>query len=167
MTLPLLKAFNCDILAYDPFVSRTEAKRLGVRLVELDELFSQCDAVSLHAPALPATFHMVGAAQLRLLRDGAALINTARGQLVDHDALYEECRTGRISAALDVTDPEPLPADSPLWGLDNVYILPHVAGLGHAGLFQIGDDAFNALNLALSGDRVPGAVSLERWECIA
>ncbi|MDR3707823.1 MAG: hydroxyacid dehydrogenase [Capsulimonadaceae bacterium] len=165
--IPLLKAFDCRILAYDPFVSAQDASRLGVQLIELDELFRRCDAVSLHAPALPATRHMIGATQLRLLRDGATLVNTARGMLLDHDALYDECRTGRISVALDVTDPEPLPAGSPLLGLPNVYVLPHVAGLGHAGLFQIGDDAFEALNLALSGDLVPGAVPLQRWESIA
>lgn len=167
MTIPLLHAFDCRILAYDPFYTPEQAARLNVALAPLDDLFRQCDAVSLHAPSLPTTYHMVGASQLRLLRDGATLVNTARGSLLDHDALYEECRSGRISVALDVTDPEPLPPSSPLRSLPNVFITPHIAALGHAGLFHIGDQALQSLQLALSGDDVPGAVRLERWEALA
>jgi phosphoglycerate dehydrogenase-like enzyme len=166
-TIPLLQAFECRILAYDPYVSNEDAARLEVELVDLDDLFRKCDAVSLHAPALPATRHMIGATQLRLMRDGATLINTARGMILDHDALYDECRSRRINVALDVTDPEPLPANSPLHSLPNVFITPHVAAGGYAGLHRIGDRAFEAIKLALSGSPVPGAVRIERWESLA
>ena len=82
---------------------------------------------------------MVGAEQLSLLRDGAVLVNTARGSLVDHDALIEEAATGRIRVALDVTTPEPPPADSPLRAMPNVILTPHVAGHGRYGHRRIGD----------------------------
>ncbi len=164
MTIPLLKAFECHILAYDPFCSSEEAASLGVELVALNDLFRRSDAVSLHAPAVPSTRNMIGAEQLNLLREGAALINTARGMIIDHDALYEKCRTSRINVALDVTDPEPLPTDSPLFDLPNVTILPHVAGLGYAGLLQIGDQAFEAIGQAMAGNNVHGAIPIERWD---
>ncbi|MEZ5343844.1 MAG: NAD(P)-dependent oxidoreductase [Acidimicrobiales bacterium] len=102
----------------------------GAQKVELDELCATCDVVSLHAPPLPATHHMItGAAQLALLRDGATLINTGRGPLVDHDALIAELEAKRIYAVLDVTDPEPLPDASPLHHTP-VFLTPHLAGSG-------------------------------------
>ena len=90
--------------------------------VELDELFARADIVTLHAPSIPETRHMVGAAQLRLLRDGALLVNTARGSLIDQEALVREAAGGRIRVALDVTTPEPLPGDSPLRRMPNVIV---------------------------------------------
>lgn len=166
--LPLICPFGCRILVYDPYLSEADAERYGVEQMELDNLFRLSDVVSLHAPALPSTRHMIGARQLSLLRDGAALVNTARGTLLDHDALYTECRGGRISVVLDVTDPEPLPEDSPLWNLPNVFLLPHIAGVGDAGLFQMGDGALAALRDVFAGRRpASGIVPLERWETIA
>jgi phosphoglycerate dehydrogenase-like enzyme len=96
--------------------------------VELDELCARSHVVTLHAPALPSTRHMIDAARLALLRDGATLVNTARGVLVDTDALTAELLTGRISAVLDHTDPERLPDESPLYTLPNVFMTPHIAG---------------------------------------
>jgi phosphoglycerate dehydrogenase-like enzyme len=86
------------------------------------------DIVSLHAPDIPETHHMLDRARLALIRDGGVLINTARGALVDHEALTEELVSGRLRAVLDVTEPEPLPADSPLYRLPNVFLTPHIAG---------------------------------------
>jgi phosphoglycerate dehydrogenase-like enzyme len=96
--------------------------------VELDELLATSDVVSLHAPALPSTERMIGAPQLARMLDGATLINTARGVLVDHDALVPEVRSGRLTAVLDVTDPEPLPPDHPLLHLPTCVVTPHLAG---------------------------------------
>jgi phosphoglycerate dehydrogenase-like enzyme len=84
--------------------------------------------VSLHAPSLPKTRHLLDARRLALLRDGATLINTARGALVDGEALERELVSGRIDAVIDTTEPEILPADSPLYELPNVVLTPHVAG---------------------------------------
>jgi phosphoglycerate dehydrogenase-like enzyme len=124
----LLAPFRCEVVVADPFLTTESARELGVCLVDLDTLLATSDVVSLHAPALPSTERMLGAAELARMIDGATLINTARGQLVDHDALVDELRTGRISAVLDVTDPEPLPAGHPLLGLPNCVVTPHLAG---------------------------------------
>ncbi len=126
--IELLRPFAFELLLYDPFVTAEEAAALGTRLVPLSELMRGSDIVSLHAPALPSTRHMLDAGMLALLRDGATFINTARGSLVDHAALEAELLTGRIDAVLDVTEPEPLPADSRLYDLPNVLLTPHVAG---------------------------------------
>jgi phosphoglycerate dehydrogenase-like enzyme len=123
-----LRRLDADVCVYDPYLAATEADELGVRKVELDELLDTCDVVSLHAPALPETAKMIGAAELARMRPGTSLINTARGMLVDTAALEEACVSGRINAILDVTDPEPLPSTSVLWELPNVVITPHIAG---------------------------------------
>ncbi len=128
LTIDLLRPFHLEVVVSDPYLSDDGAGRLGVERVELDELLRTSDVVSLHAPALPSTERMIGADQLAAMLDGATLINTARGSLVDHDALTAELTTGRISAVLDVTDPEPLPSDHPLLALPNCVVTPHLAG---------------------------------------
>ncbi len=123
-----LRMFDLDLLLSDPFVDVAGARALGAELVELDELMRRADVVTLHAPALPETRHMIDARRLALLRDGATLINTARGWLVDHAALEAELVRGRIDAILDTTEPETLPSSSPLYDLPNVFLTPHIAG---------------------------------------
>jgi len=125
----LLRPFELTVLLYDPYLGPDDARRLGVELVtDLDELCARADVLSLHAPDVPATRGMIGAAQLARLRDGATFLNTARPALVDQEALLTEARTGRLQVILDVTDPEPLPPGHPLLGLPNVFVTPHVAG---------------------------------------
>ncbi|GAA2154131.1 MULTISPECIES: hydroxyacid dehydrogenase [Glycomyces] len=126
--IELLRHFDFEVLLADPHVAPEEADRLGVRLVGLDKLFAASDIVSVHAPDLPETRRLVNAERLAAMKDGAVLINTARGALVDTDALVAELATGRISAIIDVTDPEPLPPASPLFDLPNLFLTPHVAG---------------------------------------
>ena len=128
LVLERLRPFDFDVALYDPTISDTEAHRLGARRVDLDELMACSDIVSLHAPVLPETIQMIGATQLAAMRDGATLINTARGELVDQTALTRELEAGRIKAYLDVTHPEPLPAGDPLFTLPNVLLTPHIAG---------------------------------------
>jgi phosphoglycerate dehydrogenase-like enzyme len=99
---------------------------------ELHQLLPQADVVFLIVPHTPETEGLIGAAELKLLPDHALLVNVARGKLVDTDALVAELGTGRIQAALDVTDPEPLPPDHPLWRAPNVLISPHVGGSSSA-----------------------------------
>jgi phosphoglycerate dehydrogenase-like enzyme len=128
LVLERLKSYDLDVVVSDPTIGPAEAVRLGARLVALDELMAVSDVVSLHAPVLPSTIGMIGAAQLARMRDGATFVNTARGVLVDHDALRAELVSGRISAVLDVTDPEPLAPEDVLFELPNVQLTPHVAG---------------------------------------
>jgi phosphoglycerate dehydrogenase-like enzyme len=126
--IELLQPFGVRVLLYDPYISEEGAARLGVTKVELDDLLTQADVVSLHAPAKPETHHMLNAERLALMKDDALLINTARGTLIDETALIAELRQGRFTAFLDVTDPEPPATDSPLRQLENVVVTPHLAG---------------------------------------
>lgn len=126
--LELLRPFDLQRLLYDPFVDATSARTLGAEKVELDVLLARSDVVSLHAPSLPETRHMIDGRRLALLRDGATLVNTARGALIDAVALERELVSGRLDAVIDTTEPEILPANSPLYDLPNVFLTPHVAG---------------------------------------
>ncbi|MFJ4784916.1 hydroxyacid dehydrogenase [Streptomyces sp. NPDC088794] len=126
--LELLRPFDFSVLLYDPFVTVSQAEVLGAELVGLEELLRRSDIVSLHAPDIPETYRMLDASRLALIRDGGVLINTSRGALVDPDALVEELVSGRLHAVLDVTEPEPLPGESPLYRLPNVFLTPHIAG---------------------------------------
>ena len=124
--LRVLDGTRC--LVADPYADADEVAAAGARLLPLPAVVAAAEILSLHAPETAETRHLIGAEQLRALPDHATLINTARGSLVDTAALERECATGRIHAILDVTDPEPLPADSVLYDLPNVMLTPHLAG---------------------------------------
>ncbi len=128
-TARLLGRHDLVLQAYDPYVDPAAAAAFGVRLVSLEELFATSDVVSLHAPVLPATRRVVGFELLRAMKQNATLINTARGALIDEDALVAvlQERTD-LFATLDVTDPEPPLPGSPLFSLPNVVVTPHLAG---------------------------------------
>ncbi|MGW7265005.1 hydroxyacid dehydrogenase [Streptomyces sp. NPDC054842] len=124
----LLRPLDLHVLLHDPYLDPAQARALGVEPADLDTLVRRSHVVSIHAPALPETRHMFDARRIALLRDGATLVNTARGSLVDTDALTEHLLTGRIHAVLDVTEPDVPPAGSPLYTLPNVLLTPHIAG---------------------------------------
>jgi len=125
--LALIRALGARPLLVDPTIDAAAAADLGAELVELDEALGRALVVAVHAPTLPETRHLIGARELALMPDGASLVNTARSWVVDERALLAEVRRGRIAAALDVFDEEPLPADSPLRGLPNLLLTPHRA----------------------------------------
>ena len=121
-----LKGFECEVLAYDPFISREKAESLGIRLLSLEELVSGSDIISVHVPLTPDTKGLIGAKELASMKESAIIINISRGGIVDEAALYDELRSGGIKgAALDVFESEP-PESSPLLGLDNVVLTPHL-----------------------------------------
>jgi phosphoglycerate dehydrogenase-like enzyme len=124
----LVKAFGSSLLVCDPLLGADDARSLGVTPVDLDTLLERSDVVTLHAPLLPETRHLLGAAELGRLRDGALLVNSARGGLIEPDALRAELRTGRIRAALDVFPAEPLETGSEWRDMPNAVISPHSAG---------------------------------------
>ena len=126
--MQMLKGFDFKVLLYDPYTSPLQSREMGASKVGLAELLSQADVVSLHAPLLSETKEMIGARELLLMKDGATIINTARGGLIDQASLIEQLQSGRIKAVLDTTSPEVLPPDSPLYRLPNVFLTPHIAG---------------------------------------
>lgn len=150
--LELLRPFDFERLLFDPFASADDARDLGAEKVELEALLRRSEIVSLHAPALPETRGMIGARELAWLRDGATLINTARGSLVDGAALEAELVSGRIDAILDVTEPEVLPASSPLYELPNVFLTPHVAGALGRETRRLADVALDELERFARGE---------------
>jgi phosphoglycerate dehydrogenase-like enzyme len=149
--LELLRPLDFATSVSDPYLDPVRAAGLGARLLDLDELLAASDIVSLHAPALPETRHLIDRRRLALIPDGAVFINTARGALVDERALTDELESGRISAVLDVTQAEPLPADSPLFRLPNVFLTPHIAGSLGNELARLGETAVEELDRYRSG----------------
>jgi phosphoglycerate dehydrogenase-like enzyme len=126
--IELVRALGGVVTVADPYLPAAEAASLGVTVADLDTVLSTSRVLALHAPVLPETRRMIGARELALLPDEALLVNTARAALIDGDALLAELRTGRIDAAIDVYDEQPLPVDHPLRSLPNVLLTPHEAG---------------------------------------
>jgi phosphoglycerate dehydrogenase-like enzyme len=138
-------------LVADPFADPEAIRAAGARPAALHHILPQVDVLSIHAPQLPSTHHLIGRRELGLLPDHATIINTARGALLDTAALEDECRTGRLHAILDVTDPEPLPADSLLYDLPNVMITPHIAGSLDTEIRRMTDAALDEVERFLTG----------------
>jgi phosphoglycerate dehydrogenase-like enzyme len=157
--MALLRAFDAKILLYDPLLPASEARSLGVTPVGLRELLRRSRVVSLHAPSIPATERMIGAKELAAMPDGAWLVNTARSSLVDSDALLRELKSGRISAALDVFDREPLPGNSPLHGLPNVMLSPHAAFMTRECVQRLGDTTVEEVGRFLAGEPLRNEVT--------
>jgi len=132
------------------------------REVSLDELLQTADIVSLHVPATPATHHLIGRRELAIMKPDAMLINTARGPVVDTDALVAALHEGRLfGVGLDVTDPEPLPADHPLYTFERVTILPHIASASEATRLQMSDLAAKNIVAVLEGSEPPHCLNPE------
>jgi phosphoglycerate dehydrogenase-like enzyme len=165
--IELLAPFDLTVALYDPTLSPDETAALGVTPMSLDELMRTSRVVSLHAPWLPSTEGMIGAAELALLPDGATFVNTARGALVDEAALVRELETGRIEAVLDVTWPEPPSRHSPLWTLPNVVLTPHVAGSAGNELERMGASAVREVARVLRGEPLHHEVDADAYDRLA
>lgn len=126
----LLQGFDVELVAYDPYMNEAEAQCLNVKSVSLDELLAISDVVSLHIPATPQTHHLINRETIAKMKDGAYLVNTSRGVLIDESALKEALESGKLAgAALDVYEREPITKDLPLNSVDNILLAPHVAAL--------------------------------------
>ncbi|MER5556576.1 hydroxyacid dehydrogenase [Streptomyces sp. NPDC002793] len=165
--IELLRPYELRVLLHDPYVTDAEAADLGVRPVTLAGLFAESDVVSVHTPLLPATTGLVSRGLLASMRPDAVLINTARGAVVDQDALTDALRADRIRAVLDVTDPDPLPADHPLWDCANATITPHLAGSQGNELRRLADLAVGEVARWASGDGFAHPVRRERLAFLA
>ena len=145
------QAFNMRVVAYDPYVSHEVMKRAGVEKKEsLEELLREADVVSIHVRLTPETFHMIGERELRMMKNTALLINTARGEVIDEKALIKALKERWImGAALDVFESEPLSPNNPLLELDNVILTPHIAGASketvHRAARMLGEDIVRIL----------------------
>lgn len=163
LVLPMLAREGFQVLLADPTLTPAVAAALvpapgSVELVELEDLLRRSDVVTVHAPSLPETHHLLDDTRLALMRDGSVLVNTARGALVDTDALVRHCASGRIDAVLDVTDPEPLPSGHPLFLLPNVVVTPHLAGAMGTEVADLGAFAVTEVERYLGGLPLLGAV---------
>lgn len=164
----LLQNFAVEVIAYDPVVTAEEMQKLGVRKVSQEEAFARSDILSLHAPELASTYHIVNSRSLGSMKDGAILINTARGSLVDEEALAQALQTGKLKyACLDVTSPEPPAADSPLRQLPNCILTPHLAGQANNGLRKLGDHCYRQICNYLEGKPLSGEVKQAMLSTIA
>ncbi|MFI2376303.1 hydroxyacid dehydrogenase [Streptomyces sp. NPDC018964] len=165
--IDLLRPHDVDVLLYDPFVDEAGARELGVERVGLTELFRRSDTVSVHTPLLPETRGLVSGELIGSLRPGAVLINTARGAIVDQDALAGAALAGRVRAVLDVTDPEVLPPEHPLWECDNVLLTPHLAGSQGNEWRRLADLALSEIARWTSGEGFLHPVRRERLAFLA
>jgi D-3-phosphoglycerate dehydrogenase len=149
-----LSGFGVRIIATDPYVSTENAIALHAKLVDLDTLLRESDVISLHVKVSDETRHMIGRRELALMKPTAYIVNTARGVLLDEEALYVALRDGRLAGAgLDVFETEPPPANYPLSGLNNVILTPHVASWTKDALRKEADIAMEEVVRILTGKR--------------
>lgn len=155
-----LKAFQMRVLAYDPFQPASRFEELGVEQATLDDVFGLADVLTFHVPSTGETRHMLNAATIERLKDGVIVLNMARGDVVDQDALAIALRSGKVAAAgIDVFAHEPC-TESPLFGLPNVVLTPHTAGSSQEALAAVGRVISSSTLAALRGEAVPNAVNL-------
>ena len=167
LVIERLRSLDVRVAVSDPFLDDEAASALGVERMELDMLFGWSDVVTLHVPALTTTHHLVDAERLARLHDGAWIVNTARGSIVDTDALTRECVSGRLCAFVDTADPEPTPSDSPLYDLPNVVLTPHIAGSLGTEISRLGDLAVAEVRRFLAGEPLRHQIHADDLERIA
>jgi phosphoglycerate dehydrogenase-like enzyme len=167
LVIDRLRDHEVEILVYDPYLDDDEARRLGVERCDLVDLCRRSWVVSVHAPATGETRGLIGAEQLAAMPDGATLVNTARGSVVDTPALEAELIAGRLWAVLDVTDPDPLPPASPLFDLPNVFATPHVAGSQGNELHRLADAAVAEIERFAHGEPPAHPVTREQYHLMS
>jgi len=155
-----LRAFKCRVLVHDPVVAAGDIAAAGATAVALQDLLAQADIVSLHCPSSATTRRLIRAETLAGMKPGALLVNVARGDLVDTPALVQALQTGQLAAAaLDVFDPEPLPADHPLRSLQNVIVAPHIASVSPTAVRALREGAASRALAAAMGGLPPNIVN--------
>jgi len=156
------KGFNMRTMYYDVIRQKQYEDELGIEYATLDKVLTESDFITVHTNLTPETHHLISTKQFEKMKRTCILLNTSRGPIVDNMALYEALRTGRILyAGLDVTEPEPLPANHPLLTLDNVIIAPHIASASVVTRTKMGLIAADNLIAGLKGQLGPAPVNLE------
>jgi phosphoglycerate dehydrogenase-like enzyme len=163
-----LRPFDLEVLAYDPFVTPEQATVLGIEMVALDEIFKQCDVVSLHTPWLKETEGMIQGRHFELMKKNATFLNTARGAVVRESEMIEVLKhRPDLTALLDVTYPEPPVAGSPLWTLPNVVLTPHIAGSQDHECRRMGRLMIDEYDRWNRGENLKWAISKEKAALLA
>ncbi len=166
--IQLLNAFNIDVLVYDPNLSTQQAEELNATKVELNEIFTNSDVISLHAPELESTYHIINEQSIKLMKDSAILINTARGSLIDENALIKALKEGKFKyVCLDVTDPEPPAIESELRNIENCIITPHIAGCANNGKLKLGTHSLAEIKRFLENKELISEITKEMLSTIA
>jgi len=156
------QGFGMRILYSDVIRNKQAESELGIEYVDMNRLLAESDFITVHTNLTPETHHLIGQKQFELMKKTAILVNTSRGPIVDNMALYNALRSGKIGyAALDVTEPEPLPADHPLLTLENVIVVPHIASASVATRTKMGLMAADNLIAGLKGEMPPNPVNPE------
>ena len=151
-----LQSFGAKLIAYDVFPNEEAAKDLNVTMVSLEDVLKKSDIISIHVPALPSTHHMINKDTIELMKDSVYLINTARGSIVDENALYEALKTRRIAgAALDVYEHEPVDMNYPLFELDNFIGTPHTSAETYENYENCGIETAQAIVDVLIKEKTP------------
>lgn len=136
----LKNGFSCNVLAYDPYLSVEEIRRKGAEPVSLEELLRNSDIISLNASLAPENYHMLSFQEFSLMKEGVILVNTARGELIDEEALLDALEKGKVAGVgLDVVEGEPIDKNHPLLRFDNVIITPHTAAYTYECLRAMGE----------------------------
>ncbi|MCC6022562.1 MAG: D-isomer specific 2-hydroxyacid dehydrogenase family protein [Desulfurococcaceae archaeon] len=161
----LVKGFGSRVIAYDPYVPKERAKELGVELVDLDTLLRESDIISIHTPLTNETYHLLNYERFSKMKRGVIIVNTARGEVVDTEALVRALKEGIVGrVALDVVEGEPIGPDHPLLKFDNVIVTPHIAAFTFEGLRGMDESVLKSIKDFIEG-RVPeGIVNKEVYE---
>ena len=155
-----LRPFRCRILVYDPLAKPADIEDAGATPVALSDLLAQTDVITLHCPSTPETRGMLNSESLAKTRPGVSIINLARGDLIDPNSLLVALQTGHVSAAaLDVFNPEPIPADHPILKLDNVIVASHIASTSVPAVRKLRETAARLALMALNGEPLVNVVN--------
>ncbi len=153
------EGFRTEVLACDPNIADAVLAKTGVEPVELHELLRRADVISINASHNPANFQMIGEKEIGLMRDGVIIVNTARGELTDENALAEGVRSGKIARlGVDVLQREPILDNHPFLGLDNVIVLPHLGGYTDRSLHRMDEKNVEDIEYVLQG-RIPDEIA--------
>ncbi|MDO7679190.1 MAG: C-terminal binding protein [Planctomycetota bacterium] len=155
-----LQPFHCRVLVHDPAVTDAAVQKSGCHSARMDQLFAESDLISLHCPSMPQTRGMINRDSLSAMKQGAILINVARGDLIDSDALCEALLKKHLSAAaLDVFTPEPIPSDHPMLQMENVIFASHIASCSVRAVRTLRETAATIAAMALRGEPLPNIVN--------
>jgi len=149
-----VKAFDADVVYWSRTRKPDVEKEMGIRWMELDGLLGASDIVSLHVPGTPETHRLIGEKEIGLMKDGVILVNMARGRVVDEAAMIKALESGKIkAAALDVFEEEPIGADNPLLGMDNVILTPHLGACNLEGMTRMALQVAEGVLKTIKGEK--------------